>query len=136
MAELQPIIVFHGRHFVRHLGICNPIYVKLLQVMSDVIPRNLKKFNVSISNSFPEVHKRSVHTHPDRHTHTHPDTRDDSIKRNAMRCISLKIKQFTIDMFSTSIVHLAFPQSWGAKENIKCSSVSDNNIKIYNNKTN
>ena len=25
MAELQPIIVFHGRHFVRHLGNCNPI---------------------------------------------------------------------------------------------------------------
>ena len=47
MAELQPIIVFHGRHFVRHLGICNPIYVKLLQVMSDVIPRNLKN-DVSI----------------------------------------------------------------------------------------
>ena len=22
MAELQPIIVFHSRHFVRHLGIC------------------------------------------------------------------------------------------------------------------
>ena len=34
MAELEPIIVFHGRHFVRHLGICNPICVKLLQIMS------------------------------------------------------------------------------------------------------
>ena len=32
MAELPPIIVFHCRHFVRHLGICNPICVKLLQV--------------------------------------------------------------------------------------------------------
>ena len=30
MAELQPIIMFNGRHFVRHLGICNPICVKLL----------------------------------------------------------------------------------------------------------
>ena len=30
MVELQPIIVFHGRHFVRHLGICNRIGVKLL----------------------------------------------------------------------------------------------------------
>ena len=28
MDELQPIIVFHGRHFVRHLGICNWICVK------------------------------------------------------------------------------------------------------------
>ena len=32
MAELQPIIVFHGRHFVRHLGICNLICVKLLEL--------------------------------------------------------------------------------------------------------
>ena len=43
MAELKPIIVFLGRHFVRHLGICNPICVKLLQVMSGVIPSNLKE---------------------------------------------------------------------------------------------
>ena len=43
MAELQPITAFHGRHFVRYLGICNPICVKLLQIMSGVIPRNLKK---------------------------------------------------------------------------------------------
>ena len=40
MAELRSIIVFHGRHFVRHLGICNPICVKLLELMSGVIPRN------------------------------------------------------------------------------------------------
>ena len=33
MAELQPIIVFHGHHFVRHLGNYNLIYVKLLQLM-------------------------------------------------------------------------------------------------------
>ena len=39
----KPIIVFHSRHFVRHLEICNPICVKLLQVMSDVIPSNLKE---------------------------------------------------------------------------------------------
>ena len=43
MAELQPIIVFHGRNFVRHLQICNPICVKLLQIMSGVILRNLKE---------------------------------------------------------------------------------------------
>ena len=43
MAELRINIVFHGRHFVRHLGICNPICVTLLQVMSGVIPSNLKE---------------------------------------------------------------------------------------------
>ena len=57
MAELQPIVVFHCRHFVRHLEICNPICVKLLQIMSGVIPPNLNKIDVSISNRFPEVHK-------------------------------------------------------------------------------
>ena len=40
MAELQPIIVFHSRHFVRHLGICNRICVNLLQLMSGVITHN------------------------------------------------------------------------------------------------
>ena len=43
MAELRPNIVFHGRHFIRHLGICNPICVKLLQVMSGDIASNLKE---------------------------------------------------------------------------------------------
>ena len=84
MAELRPIILFHGRHFVHHLEICNPICVKLLQVMSGGILRNLRK--TSISNSFPGVHKRGIHTHRQTHTHTH----DDSIRRNAMRCISPK----------------------------------------------
>ena len=41
MAELQPIIVFHGRHFVRHLRICNRICVKLVQLMCAVITHNL-----------------------------------------------------------------------------------------------
>ena len=43
MAKLQPIIVFHDLHFVRHLEICNPICVKLLQIISGVILHNLKK---------------------------------------------------------------------------------------------
>ena len=30
MVELQPIIVFRGRHFVRHLGICNRILSQTL----------------------------------------------------------------------------------------------------------
>ena len=81
--------MFHGRHFVRHLEIYNPICVKLLQVMSGVIPRNLKKNDVSISNHFPEVHKtRHTHTHTCKNTDTH--TLYDSIRRSAMRCISPK----------------------------------------------
>ena len=43
MAELQPIIVFHGHDFVRHLGICNPICARLLQLMSGVITQNSAK---------------------------------------------------------------------------------------------
>ena len=87
MAEVQPIIVFRGRHFVRHLGICNRICVKLLQIMSGVIQRNLKN-DVSISNRFPEVHKRGIHIHTQ--TRRHTDTHDDIIRQNAMRCISPK----------------------------------------------
>ena len=48
MAELQPIIVFHGRYFARHLGICNPICATLLQLMSFVITHNSMKKEVSI----------------------------------------------------------------------------------------
>ena len=33
----------YGRHFVRHLGIYNPICAKLLQTIFGVIPRNLKQ---------------------------------------------------------------------------------------------
>ena len=43
MTELQPIIVFHDRHFVRHLGICNRICVKLLQLMCGVTAHNSVK---------------------------------------------------------------------------------------------
>ena len=43
MAELQPTIMSHGRHFVHHLGICNPFCVKLLQLMCTVIMHNSVK---------------------------------------------------------------------------------------------
>ena len=77
--------MFHGRHFVRHLGICNPICVKLLQAMSGVIPRNLdKKNDVSTSNRFSGNHTRHTQTH----TYTHTNTHVDSNRRNSMRCIS------------------------------------------------
>ena len=83
MAEIQPIIVFYGRHFVRYLGICNPLCAKLLHIMSGGIPRNLKK-DVSTSNSFSEVHKRGIQTQTHRHTyshrHTEKHTHDDSIR--------------------------------------------------------
>ena len=45
MAELQPIIVFYGRHFVRHHGICYRICVKLLKLMCAVITHNSVKIN-------------------------------------------------------------------------------------------
>ena len=43
MAELQLIIMFHFRHFVRHLAIFNRICVKLLQLICAVIVHNLVK---------------------------------------------------------------------------------------------
>ena len=48
MADLHPIIVFHGHHFVHHLGICNPISAKLPQLMSGIIMQNSVKKEVSI----------------------------------------------------------------------------------------
>ena len=68
MAELRPNIAFYGRHCVRHLGICNQICVKLLQVMSGINPSNLKE-------------KRRLYLKPfsygpqTRHTHTQTDRR-------------------------------------------------------------
>ena len=75
MAELQPIIVFHGRHFVHHLGICNPICVKLLQIMSGVIVSNLKE-------------KQRLYLKPfswGSHTHTHTRTHARTLARTHAR---------------------------------------------------
>ena len=45
-------IPLHGRHFVCHLGICNPICIILLQLMSGVTTHNsVKKNEVSILKS-------------------------------------------------------------------------------------
>ena len=87
MDELQPNMVFYGRQFVRHIGICNPSSVRLLQVMSGVIPRNLKKRRPYLKSFFWRPQKWHTHTQTDRHTH------DDSIRQNAMRCISPKNNQ-------------------------------------------
>ena len=66
MAALRPIIVFYGRHFVRHHGICIPICVKLLQILSGVILRNQTK-NTSLSQTDSwRPQRRPTHTH----THT------------------------------------------------------------------
>ena len=43
MAVLEPTIVFHGRHFVRHLVICNLISVTLLQLTCAVITQFSEK---------------------------------------------------------------------------------------------
>ena len=96
MAELRQIIVFHCRHFDRHIGICNPICVKLLQVMFGVIPHNLKKRRLYLKPFSWRPQTRHTHTHTHTHTHkhihthtyTHIDTHDDSNRRNAMNCIS------------------------------------------------
>ena len=48
MAELQPIIVFHGRHFDHHLVNYSDIYVKLIQLIFDIITHNSLKNEVSI----------------------------------------------------------------------------------------
>ena len=75
MAVLRPIIVFFGRHFVRHLGICNPICVKLFQFMYSVIPRNLKN-TTSLSQTVFLASTNAAYTHTQRHTdtQTHTDT--------------------------------------------------------------
>ena len=43
MTKLQPIVVFHGRHFFRHLEICNAICVKLFKIIAGVIPHNFEE---------------------------------------------------------------------------------------------
>ena len=43
MVQLQLIIMFGIRQYDRHLGICNRICDKLLQVLSDFIPYNSVK---------------------------------------------------------------------------------------------
>ena len=79
MAELRPNIVFHGRHFVRRLGICNPTCLKLLLVMFGIIPSKLKEKRRLYLKPFSSG-PQTRHTNTHRHTHTHTHTHDDSIK--------------------------------------------------------
>ena len=93
MTELQPIIVFHGRHLVRHLGIWN-LSSDLCQTLTDYVRcyfAQFKKNDISISNRFLRS-TNAAYIH--KHTHTHTHTHDDSIRRNAMRRFSPKNKGF------------------------------------------
>ena len=73
MPELPPTIVSHGRNFARHLGICNPICVKLWQMMSGVIPCNSEK-KTSLSQTVFLGSTNAAHTHTHTHTQTHRQT--------------------------------------------------------------
>ena len=99
MAELQPIIMFHGSHFVRHLGICNQICVKFLKIMFGVIPRNLKK-TTSLSQTVFLASTNAAHTHTQTHTHAHTHThihtnRHTTIAIGEMQCVAFRLKVFT-----------------------------------------
>ena len=48
------------------------------------------KKKASVSQTVFLKSTNAAYTHTDRQTHTHPHTDDDSIRRNAMRCISPK----------------------------------------------
>ena len=75
--ELQSIIAFRGRHFVRHLGICNRICVKLLQIVFGVIPCNVKKRATSLSHVVFLRFVNTAYALADTHTD------GDGIRRNA-----------------------------------------------------
>ena len=97
MAELRPVIVVHGRLFVRHLEICNPICVKLLQAMSGVIPRNLKK-RLLYLKSFcwrPQMRPTHIRTRTRTHTHTHM-----SIAIGKMQCVAFRLKTYDEQLLS------------------------------------
>ena len=112
--------MFHVRHFVRHLGICNPICVKLLQIMSGVIPRNLKK-TTSLSQT---VFLASTTRHTRRQTHRHTDTNDDSIRWNAMRCISPNEKSWQSFVAWNISTRLSMPLvKFNLKYKFECSQV-------------
>ena len=117
MVELRPIIVFHGRHFVRHLGICNPICVKLLQAMSGVIPRNWKKKWRRYLKPFswrPQTRHTHRHTDTQTHTQTHMSiaigemqydkTNDTLICCNVIRVLGSFINICEIKSLSASVV--------------------------------
>ena len=97
----------HGRHFVRNVEIYNSICVKLSQIMSGGIPRNLWK-NDSPSQTVFLASTNAAYTH--RPTDTH----DDSVRRNAMRCISPKneITYYHLDISNGYFIGCQCRKSW------------------------
>ena len=79
----------HGRYFVRHLGICNLICVKFLQVMSGVMPSNLKQKRCLYLKPFswgPQTRHTQTDTHAHTHTHTHM-----MIASGEMQCVAFRL---------------------------------------------
>ena len=103
--------MFHGRHFVRYLGICNPICVKLLQVMSGVIPCNLKKKSLSQTLFLKSTNAAYTHTHTHTQTHTYKYTyTHTTIAISEMQCVAFRLKTcacetlFRLWMLSVALV--------------------------------
>ena len=107
MAELRPIIVFHVPILSAILEFVILICVKLLQVMSGIIPHNLKK--TSLSQTVFLASTNAAHTHRQRDIHT--NTHDDSIRRNAMRCISSKNASCSVHI-SHAFIRRSLARSW------------------------
>ena len=89
MAELHPIIVFHGHHFVRHLGICNPMcqtltgYIRCYSAQVEKKTRlYLKPFSCG---------PQTWHRQTDRHTHTHTHGHT-TITQGEMQCVAFYLK--------------------------------------------
>ena len=90
MAELQPIIVFHGRHFVPHLGICNTLirYVRchFEQFKKKTTSLSQTVFLRSTKAAYTQTHR---HTHTQTHTHTHTHT---TIAQGEMQRVAFRLK--------------------------------------------
>ena len=84
MAELRPNIVFNCPHFVRHLGICNPICV---QGHSE----QFKRKTASLSQNVFLTSTNAEYTHTHRQTHTHTQT-DTTVAIGEMQCVSFRLK--------------------------------------------
>ena len=76
--------------FVRYLEICNQICVKLLQLMSGVIPRHLKE-TASLSQTVFLASTNAAYTQRDRHTH-----RQTTIAIGEMQCVAFRLKNYRL----------------------------------------
>ena len=84
--------------------------------MSGVIPRNLKKNDVSTSKRFPGVHKRGIHTDTQTHTQTHTHTHM-SIAIDEMQCVACRLKMHShLSRYSVELSILNSLQSLNYKK--------------------